>query len=61
LWRPRDGVPMMMEFPDTSLTLLDVIPAQGSKFDNGDRAGPQAETPKVSGKHTGSVTLHFAE
>ena len=61
LWRPRDGVPMMMEFPDTSLTLLDVIPAQGSKFDNGDRAGPQAETPKVSGKRGGSVTLRFAE
>jgi len=61
LWRPRDGVPMMMEFPDTALTLLDVIPAQGSKFDNGDGAGPQAATPKVSGRRSGSVTLQFAE
>ena len=60
LWRPRDGIPMMMEFPDTSLTLLDVIPAQGSKFDKGDGAGPQAATPKLSGKRGGSVTLHFA-
>ena len=60
LWRPRDGVPMMMEFPNTSLTLLDVIPAQGSKFDNGDHAGPQAAPPNLSGQRAGSVTLHFA-
>ncbi len=61
LWRPRDGVPPMLDIPDTGLALLDVIPAQANKFENGGNSGPQAATPALSSKRTGSITLNFSK
>lgn len=59
LFGPRDGEPPMLGFPDTGLAFLDVIPAQGTKFDTPDQLGPQSRTPKVSGVRRGSIVLRF--
>jgi len=57
---PRDGQPPMMAFPETGLAFLDVIPAQGSKFDLPDELGPQSQTPRGLGVRRGGLTLRFA-
>jgi hypothetical protein len=60
LYGPRDGEIPMMAFPDTGLSLLHVIPAQGTKFDTPDGLGPQSRTPGSQGAYKGSVVLRFA-
>jgi hypothetical protein len=49
----------MLAFPDTGLAFLDVIPAQGTKFDVPDQLGPQSRTPKAEGTRRGTVLLRF--
>jgi hypothetical protein len=41
------------------VAFLDVIPAQGTKFDTPDQLGPQSRTPRVGGVKRGSVDLRF--
>jgi len=60
LYGPRDGEPAMLAFPDTGLSFLDIIPAQGTKFDVPDQLGPQSRTPQVEGARHGSVVFRFA-
>ena len=60
LFGPRDGEPPMLGFPDTGLAFLDVIPAQGNKFDTPDQLGPQSRTPAVSGAKRGTLLLRLA-
>jgi hypothetical protein len=60
LYGPRDGNPPMLAFPDTGLALLEIVPAQGTKFDTPDQLGPQSRTPSVHGAKKGSVVLRFA-
>lgn len=59
LFGPRDGQPAMLAFPDTGLAFLDVIPAQGTKFDTPDTMGPQSRTPRASGVKRGRIVLRF--
>ncbi len=56
---PRDGEPSMLAFPDTGLAFLDIVPAQGTKFDTPDVLGPQSRTPKAAGIYRGSIVLRF--
>jgi len=60
LYGPRDGEPSMLAFPDTGLAFLDIVPAQGTKFDTPDALGPQSRTPMAHGTRRVSVTLRFA-
>ena len=59
LYGPRDGEPAMLAFPDTGLSLLDIIPAQGTKFDTPDQLGPQSRTPQAGGVRRGSIVMRF--
>ncbi len=59
LYGPRDGEPAMLAFPDTGLAFLDIVPAQGTKFDTPDQLGPQSRTPTAHGTRRTSVTLRF--
>jgi hypothetical protein len=59
LYGPRDGDPAMLAFPDTGLAFLDIVPAQGTKFDTPDQLGPQSRTPAAQGTRRVSVTLRF--
>jgi hypothetical protein len=56
---PRDGEPPMMAFPDAGLAFLDVVPAQGTKFDTPDQLGPQSRTPAVHGARRGTIVMRF--
>jgi hypothetical protein len=59
LYGPRDGEPPMLAFPDTGLAFLDIIPAQGTKFDTPDQLGPQSQTPRTAGSRRGSIIMRF--
>jgi hypothetical protein len=56
---PRDGQPPMLAFPDAGLALLDIVPAQATKFDTPDQLGPQSRTPTAGGTRRIRVSLRF--
>jgi hypothetical protein len=60
LYRPRMGEDGLLDLPDMGVALLDVIPAQRTKFLSPDRLGPQSATPVVGGKTRGRVAFRFS-
>jgi hypothetical protein len=59
VYGPKDGRDGLLDFPETGIALLDVIPAVGSKFQAPDQLGPQSRQRQVSGTTRGSVLFHF--
>ena len=59
LFKPRDGVNGLLNFPDVGVAVLDVIPAIRNKFHTTDEIGPQSEARKVSGTIKHTIELRF--
>jgi hypothetical protein len=62
IYRPRDGadpVNTRLLAPETGLSILDVIPAIGTKFNPAEELGPQSQKAKLSGTQTGRIYLQF--
>jgi hypothetical protein len=59
VYGPRDGRDGLLDFPETALAFLDVVPAIGSKFQPPDQLGPQSKQRHVSGTTRGSLLFRF--
>ncbi len=59
VYRPKDGRDGLLDFPETGIALLDVIPPIGSKFHPPDQLGPQSGQRHVSGTKRGSLLFRF--
>jgi hypothetical protein len=59
VYKPRDGRDGVSDLPETTLAVLDVIPAIGSKFQPPDQLGPQSKQGHVSGTTRGSLLFRF--
>jgi hypothetical protein len=59
LFKPRDGVDGLLDFPDVGIAVLDVIPAMRNKFHTTDEIGPQSQAKQVSGTVKHTVELRF--
>lgn len=60
LYRPRMGRDGLLDLPDVGLALLEVVPAQRTKFLSPERLGPQSATPLVGGEKRGRVAFRFS-
>jgi hypothetical protein len=59
LFRAKDGVKGLLDFPPLGVALLEVIPAQRDKFLPPERLGPSSQTPLVFVERTSRVVLRF--
>jgi len=59
LFKPKDGVNGLLDFPDVGIAILDVIPAMRNKFHTTDEIGPQSKAKEVSGVVKRSIELSF--
>jgi len=59
LFKPRDGVDGLLDFPDVGIAVLDVIPAMRNKFHTTDEIGPQSKAKQVSGTVKRTIQLRF--
>jgi len=59
LFKPRDGVDGLLDFPDVGIAVLDVIPAMRNKFHTTDEIGPQSKAKQVSGTMKRTIQLRF--
>jgi hypothetical protein len=59
LFKPRDGVDGLLDFPDVGIAVLDVIPAMRNKFHTTDEIGPQSKAKQFSGTVKRTIQLRF--
>ncbi len=59
VYKPKDGREGPLDFPETGLAFLDVIPAMRDKGLSPVQHGPQSKQRQVSGVRRGAVSLHF--
>ena len=59
LFKPKDGVNGLLDFPDVGIAILDVIPAMRNKFHTTDEIGPQSKPKEVSGVVKRSIEFRF--
>ena len=59
LFKPRDGVDGLLDFPDVGIAVLDVIPAMRNKFHTTDEIGPQSKAKQMSGTVKRTIQLRF--
>jgi len=59
LFKPKDGVNGLLDFPDVGIAVLDVIPAMRNKFHTTDEIGPQSKAKEVSGVVRRKIELRF--
>lgn len=59
LFKPRDGVDGLLDFPDIGIAFLEVIPAMRNKFHTTGEIGPQSKAQTVSGTVRRTVLLRF--
>jgi len=59
LYRPRMGEDGLLDLPDVGVALLEVVPAQRTKFLPPDRLGPESATPVVRAETRGRVLFRF--
>jgi len=59
LFKPKDGVNGLLDFPDVGIAILEVIPAMRNKFHTTDEIGPQSKAKEVSGVVKRSIELSF--
>jgi len=61
LFKPKDGVNGLLDFPDVGIAMLDVIPAMRNKFHTTDEIGPQSKAKEVSGVVKRSIEFKFGD
>jgi hypothetical protein len=61
IYKPKDGKDGLLNFPQTGITFLDVIPAMRNKFHTTDEIGPQSKPAQVSGVKRRTVIFRFGE
>ena len=59
VYRPKDGREGLLDFPETGLAFLDVIPAMRSKNHSTSELGPQSKQRQVAGTRRGAVRFGF--
>lgn len=59
IYKPKDGKEGLLNFPETGITFLDVIPAMRNKFHTTDEIGPQSKPKQVSGIKSRTITFIF--
>jgi hypothetical protein len=59
LFKPKDGVNGLLDFPDIGIAVLDVIPAMRNKFHTTDEIGPQSKQKQVSGSVMRKLLFRF--
>ncbi len=62
VYRPQNGPDPRntnLELPSTGISLLDGIPAIGTKFQGAEKLGPQGQKNSASGKYKGVVCFYF--
>ena len=59
LFKPKDGLNGLLDFPDVGIAILDVIPAMRNKFHTTDEIGPQSKAKEVSGVVKRSIEFTF--
>jgi Glycosyl hydrolases family 2, TIM barrel domain/Glycosyl hydrolases family 2, sugar binding domain/Glycosyl hydrolases family 2/Beta galactosidase small chain/Domain of unknown function (DUF4981) len=60
IYKPKDGKDGLLNFPQTGITFLDVIPAMRNKFHTTDEIGPQSKPKQVSGIKRGTIRFNFS-
>jgi hypothetical protein len=60
VYRPKDGREGLLDFPETGLAFLDVIPAMRSKNHSTSELGPQSKQRQVAGTRRGAVRFSFS-
>ena len=61
VYRPKDGKDGLLDFPETGIAFLEVIPAMRSKNHSPDELGPQSKPWQVSGTRRGIIHLRFGD
>ncbi len=61
VYKPKDGKDGLLDYPETGIAFLEVIPAMRNKFHTTDETGPQSQPKQVSGIKRGTVHLRFDE
>jgi hypothetical protein len=61
LFKPRDGIDGLLDFPDVGIAFLEVIPAMRNKFHTTDEIGPQSKPQRLSGTVRRTVLLRFGD
>jgi Glycosyl hydrolases family 2, TIM barrel domain/Glycosyl hydrolases family 2, sugar binding domain/Glycosyl hydrolases family 2/Domain of unknown function (DUF4981)/Beta galactosidase small chain len=59
VYKPKDGHEGLLDFPETGVAFLDVIPAMRSKNHPPSELGPQSKQRQVSGTKRGTVYFRF--
>jgi hypothetical protein len=59
LFKPKDGINGLLDFPDVGIAVLDVIPAMRNKFHTTDELGPQSRPKQVSGVVKRTLQFRF--
>ncbi len=59
VYKPKDGRDGLLDFPETGLAFLDVIPAMRSKNHSTSELGPQSRQRQVAGTRRGAVRFSF--
>jgi Glycosyl hydrolases family 2, TIM barrel domain/Glycosyl hydrolases family 2, sugar binding domain/Glycosyl hydrolases family 2/Beta galactosidase small chain len=60
VYRPKDGKDGLLEFPETGIAFLEVIPAMRSKNHSPSELGPQSQQKQVNGITRRTVHLRFS-
>jgi hypothetical protein len=61
LFKPKDGVNGLLDFPDVGIAIVDDIPAMRNKFHTTDEIGPQSRAKEVSGVVKRSIEFRFGK
>jgi hypothetical protein len=59
VYKPKDGQEGLLNFPETGITFLDVIPAMRNKFHTTDEIGPQSKAKQVTGLKRRTIRFLF--
>ena len=59
VYKPKDGRDGLLDFPETGIAFLDVIPAMRNKSHPPSELGPQSKQKQVSGTRRGAVSFRF--
>ncbi|MEP6900715.1 MAG: glycoside hydrolase family 2 TIM barrel-domain containing protein [Actinomycetota bacterium] len=61
VYKPKDGKEGLLNFPQTGITFLDVIPAMRNKFHTTDEIGPQSKPRQVTGLKRRTIQFQFSD
>ncbi|MDQ2921724.1 MAG: glycoside hydrolase family 2, partial [Acidobacteriota bacterium] len=61
VYKPKDGKNGLLDFPETGIAFLEVVPAIRNKFHTTEETGPQSQPQQVSGVKRGTVHFWFGD